>query len=95
MGTSFIDNSLTLEKQEEYTFYNLSDLEHAMDFALISEGILKSDKVYDMASVLMVRLHTLANSEQSTYFDYPRFVNREEYIKDLVTTRKTRGIYFL
>lgn len=85
--SSFIDNSLTLEKQEEYTFYNLSDLENAMDFALISEGILKSDKVFDMANVLMVRLHTLANSEQSTYFDYPRFVNREEYIKDLVTTK--------
>ena len=42
--SSFIDNSLTLEKQEEYTFYNLSDLENAMDFALISEGILKSVK---------------------------------------------------
>lgn len=84
--SSFIDNSLTLEKKEEYTFYTLNDLEQAMDFALISEGVLKSDKVYDMANVLMVRLHTIANSEQSIYFDYPKFVNREEYIHDLITT---------
>lgn len=85
--SSFIDNSLTLEKQDEYSYYTLNDLEQAMEFALISEGVLKSDKVYDMANVLMVRLHTLANSEQCVYFDYPNFVNREEYIRDLTTTQ--------
>lgn len=84
--SSFIDDSLTLEKKEDYTFYTINDLEQAMDFALISEGVLKSDKVYDMANVLMVRLHTIANSEQSAYFDYPKFVNREEYIHELTTT---------
>ena len=40
-------------------FYTLENLEEALEFALISEGILKSEKVYDLANVLSIRLHTL------------------------------------
>ena len=39
-----------------------------MDFALISEGVLKSDKVYDYANVLSVRLHSLVNSPNHVFF---------------------------
>lgn len=66
-------------------FYSLSDLELAMEFALINEGILKSEKVFDYANILSVRLHTLVNSEYGSYFNYGSYVNREEYIEDLLT----------
>lgn len=69
--------------------YNLNDLEVAMDFALISEGILKSEKVYDKANVLSVRLHALASSESRIYFDYPKYINRIDYIKDLMLSKET------
>ena len=83
----YIQEDLNLEVPKESVFYTLTDLEHAMDFALISEGVLKSDKVYDLANVLLVRLHTIASSEQAEYFRYPEFVDRAAYIKDLLTTQ--------
>ena len=60
-----------------------------MDFALISEGVLKSEKVYDNANVLSVRLHTLANSESNMYFEYPEYVDRIDYIKKIMTDKST------
>ncbi len=65
--------------------YTLKDLQDAFEFALISEGILKSDKVYDEANVLRVRLHSLVNSDYNVYFDYPEYINREDFIKKLLT----------
>ena len=65
-------------------FYTLYDLEMAMDFALINEGILKSNKVFDYANILSVRLHTLVNSDYREYFNYPHFVNKNEYVENLL-----------
>ena len=70
-------------------FYTLSDLEMAMDFALISEGILKSEKVFDYANVVSVRLHTLASGEYKDYFDYPEYITKNDYIKKLTTVEST------
>ena len=79
------DNSTTSGQ----CFYNLTDLEEALEFALISEGILKSEKVYDFANVLSVRLHTLANSPNRKYFEYPEYVDRNNYVRELLTDRLT------
>ena len=70
--------------------YNLNDLKDAFDFALISEGVLNSDKIYEEMNVLKVRLHSLVNSEASTYFDYDTFVTKQEYIKELLTAEDGR-----
>ena len=70
-------------------FYNLTNLEEALEFALISEGILKSEKVYDFANVLSVRLHTLANSPNRQYFEYPEYTDRNSYVRELLTDRLT------
>ncbi len=70
-------------------FYNLTNLEEALEFALISEGILKSEKVYDFANVLSVRLHTLANSPNRKYFEYPEYTDRNSYVRELLTDRLT------
>ncbi len=65
--------------------FSLQDLEMAMDFALISEGILKSDKVYDSANILSVRLHSLVESPASVYFDCKEYMTRSAYISKLLT----------
>lgn len=70
-------------------FYNLTNLEEALEFALISEGILKSEKVYDFANVLSVRLHTLANSPNRKYFEYPEYTDRNSYVRELLTDHLT------
>ena len=72
-------------------FYTLTDLENAMDFALISEGILKSEKVFDYANVISVRLHTLANGEYKELFNYPKYITKEEYVKELTTNKMNGG----
>lgn len=79
------DNSTTSSQ----CFYNLTNLEEALEFALISEGILKSEKVYDFANVLSVRLHTLANSPNRKYFEYSEYIDRNSYVRELLTDRLT------
>ncbi|MDD2518574.1 MAG: ATP-binding protein [Bacilli bacterium] len=88
--TSFIESLLTddLElKLPDGSFpYNLKDLKDAFDFALISEGVLKSDRIYDDSNVLKIRLNSLINGSYNTYFDYPEYVTRHQYIKQLLTS---------
>ena len=84
--STFIDDTLTLEVPKETIYYTLNDLEQAMEFALISEGILKSDKVYDLANVLLVRLHSINNSPDREYFNYPDYIDTARFIDTLLTT---------
>ena len=52
---------------------------------MISEGALLSEKIFDDVNLLKVRLHTMANGEQSIYFDYPEFITKDQYIRSLLT----------
>ena len=81
----FLTDEYELTLPDGTIMYTLNDLKDAFDFALISEGALKSDKIYDEANILKVRMHTLANSEVSTYFDYPEYISKDQYIKKLLT----------
>lgn len=92
---SFIDDSNTLltEDIDEPITYNLEDLKEALDFALISEGIFKSDKVYDNANILKVRLESLINGEGSRYFDYgDYYITKEQYLKALLTDEQGQKV---
>ncbi len=82
----FLDDSLELSMPNGSFAYTLEDIEKALEFALISEGILKSDKIYDENNLLKVRLHSLIHSDNLEFFKYPGFVTREEYIRRLLTT---------
>ncbi len=86
-----IEEEEELSEEDKSKYYTLSDLENAMDFALISEGMLKSDRIFDIANVLSVRLHTLATGENAIYFACPTYMTQEEYINQLVTNPKTGG----
>lgn len=86
-----MDEQEDIPENELNKFYTLNDLELAMEFALISEGILKSDKVFDYANVISVRLHTLATGENREYFSFPHYVTRDEYIDYLTTSKETGG----
>ncbi len=81
----FIEEDLEFGLPDGSFKYNLKDLKDAFDFSLISEGVLKSDKVYDDSNVLRVRLHSLVNSDYHIFFDYPEFVTKEQFIRNLLT----------
>ena len=87
----FMVDGLEIPDPKGDVYYTLRDLEQALDFSLISEGILKSDKVFDYANVISVRLHTLASGENAVYFSYPKYVTRDQYLEDLVTNKQTGG----
>lgn len=86
-----LEESLDVKDEDLNPFYNLNDLEMAMEFALISEGILKSDKVFDTANVMNVRLHTLATGDNRHFFNYPKYVTRDEYVKSLIWNEQTNS----
>ena len=84
--STFVIEGFEISNPKGDVQYELSDLELALNFALISEGILKSDKVFDYANVLSVRLHSLVNSDSADYFKYDKMVTLNGYISDLLTT---------
>lgn len=81
---SFLDDSLELTMPDGSFKYGLEDLKLALDFALISEGTLNSERVYDEANVLKVRLHSLINSNYAVYFDCKDYVSIDDYVKNLL-----------
>lgn len=81
----YINPDLKLELPDGTIPFTLENLREAFDFALISEGILKSDKIYDKANVLKVRLDSLIKGEYSSYFKVDKYINKNDFIKELIT----------
>ena len=87
--TDFLENFLLA--QYELTLpdgsfpYTIDQLAEAFDFALISEGSLTNNSVFEEMNVLRARVHNLANSDDRKYFEYPEYINRRAYINELIT----------
>lgn len=81
----FINDDLKLNKDMVPRQYKLKDLYDAFEFALISEGVLKSDKIYDLNNILKVRLSTIMNGDYAEYFDVDEYITKEEFVKRIFT----------
>lgn len=95
--SQFVCNDLELSLPDGSFKYTLNDLYNAFEFALISEGILKSEKVFDEYNVLKVRLNSLLTGDYGNYFDVENYLTRDQYIKQLLTAdngRKAQIINF-
>ena len=69
--------------------YGLEDIYYALDFALISEGTLKSEKIYDEYNVLKVRLQQILNSENRRFFDEgTERITKNEFVERLFNADK-------
>ena len=86
-----MDNIYEIPEEELNKFYSLRDLELALDFALIDEGALNSDQVFDYANIISVRLHSLVNGENAKFFDYPNYVTKDEYLDTLIFDKTSGG----
>lgn len=91
---SFLLENNDVKLPDKPLLYTLEDLENAIDFALISEGMLKSEKIYDRNNLLKVRIHNLIESEYHNYFEYPEYIDKESYIANLIikNSRKSQLI---
>lgn len=94
--TSFIDEELEKYEPTSDHFFTLEDMEKALQFTLISEGLLRNERLYDEAITLKVRLHSIAIGEAKEFFSYPQYINMENYVASLVTRdgRKAQIVNF-
>ena len=94
--TSFLIEDKNLDIPKGMIPYSLKDIENAIDFALIGEGVLKSEKIFDKNNLLKVRIHNLIESDNHIFFDYPNFIDKESFIASLIikNNRKAQLINF-
>lgn len=94
--TSFIDEELEKYEPSANNYFNLDDLEKALQFTLISEGLLRNEHLYNEAITLKVRLHAIAVGESKEFFNYPQYITMEQFVASLVTYngRKAQIINF-
>ncbi len=83
---SFIDNETKWKEDYVPIFFTLDQLEIALNFALISEGLLLNEKSYSEAIALKVKLHTINNSSSKEFFSVPSYITPEQFINSLLVT---------
>ncbi len=88
--SSFANTDLDRIEVKHDFAYSLEDLYSALEFALISEGVLSSNKAFDLANVLKVRLKAVINSEQGKYFEGRRFLTKEQWMVEFFTRPEDR-----
>lgn len=70
-----------VELQGDVT-YTLSDLYYALEFALINEGALTSESVFDRNNVLKSRLQSIINSNKVNYFAFDDYISKSEFVEN-------------
>ena len=70
-------------KIDDNLFYNLEDIFYALEFALISEGVINSDLAYEKNSILKARLQSIINSDKNEIFRTSSFISKSDFIKQM------------
>ena len=86
----FMDNTTKWNEDYVPVYFTLDDLEIALNFALISEGLLLNEKSYAEGTALKVKLHTLNNSSYSKFFSYPDFCNTTQFLSNIILVDNNR-----
>lgn len=81
----FIIENIELSLPDGSFKYTLEDLLDSLDFALIDEGVWKSEDTYDSVNFLKIRLQNLIKNDSSNYFDLD-YVSKEDFIKGIFKT---------
>ena len=87
---SFIDDETKWSEEYTPTYFTLDQLEVALNFTLISEGLLLNEKSYGEAIALKVKLHTLNNSSNKKFFEVSQFMTLDQYISSLILVDSSR-----
>lgn len=87
----FCTNEFELTLPDGSFMYSIKDFYNALEFALISEGVFSSNKIFDYANVLKVRLNSLINSTNNSFFNATEYTNLETYISNLIMHNNKRS----
>lgn len=82
---TYVKVDLDIDLDDNIT-YTLSDLYYALEFALISEGILTSESAFDKNNILKSRLQSIINSDRNEFFKFDRYMSRAEFVEDFFKT---------
>ena len=82
---SFIDNDQKFDIDDTNKSYNLNDLEVALDFTLIGEGLISNEKTYNEAMALKEKIHIL-NINYHDFFDISNYITIQQYVNSLLLT---------
>jgi len=80
----FIDEDTPWNESYVPIFFTLKDLEVALNFALISEGLLLSERSYSEAVALKVRLHSIINGNYGKYFNVSEYMSLDQFMVSLI-----------
>ncbi|MDD2181369.1 MAG: ATP-binding protein [Bacilli bacterium] len=84
--TQFINDEIEKYIPSGTNPYSLEDLERALEFTLISEGLLRNEKSFSDAITLKVRLHSITIGEYAKFFEVDKYISKENFIAGLVST---------
>jgi len=82
----FCNSKFELSFPDGSYMYTINDFFVSLEFALISEGIFSSSRIFDYANVLKTRLNALINSDYVNYFICDSYMNKNDYIKKLLSS---------
>lgn len=85
-ANSFIKEELDKYEPKENVYYQLPDLERALEFTLISEGWYNNENTYGDAVTIKVRLHTLLTSNQAKIFNSNQALNVESFLSSMISS---------
>lgn len=85
---SFIDNNTKWSEDFVPIYFTLDQLEIALNFTLISEGLLLNEKSYSEAIALKVKLHSINNSSNKDFFNVPSYITVEQFINSMLVTKE-------
>ena len=87
LGTfaDFDMNKLDITKNFVYT---LDDLAYALDFSLVNEGVLSSNRQFEKLNKLKVRLDSIINSDYKKFFEFTDVISKNEYVEKFFTTER-------
>lgn len=81
----FCGNNFELSMPDGSYMYSINDFYVSLEFALISEGIFSSSRIFDYANILKTRLNSLINSDYVNYFLCDNYMSKNDYIKILLS----------
>ena len=83
--SEFLTDDLNLSLPDGTFKYTLDDLYESFEFALISEGILSSNKIFDEFNSLKEKIRTLKNSDYAKFFNVEEYISLSDFIKEILT----------
>ncbi len=88
---SYLQEDVSKIEKDPKATYSLDDLLYAMNFALIKEGTLNNQTMYEKTNTLKVRLEAIINSDHKKYFECENYISKIDYVKQLFMTNTSEN----